>query len=273
MTAGGIGRIGICGCGRMGAGMLRNLLAAGIDVRGFDIRPPSAFGELPVTDDMAAFMDGLDVLVSVVRDRAQTDAALFDAEALLAKGAPRFVVISSTLSPRDLPEIAARLPGGVTLVDAPMSGAQARAEAGTLSFMLGGPDEALDALAPLWSAMGSHAHRMGPLGAGMTAKVLNNMMAAAAMASTRLALDWAAAAGLDRRAFLALAETSSGRNWFTGDWDGIEFAAHGFDPENSVGILAKDVRCALGAAPEGADTSLPELLERQIRALRPTALD
>ena len=265
----GVGTVGICGCGRMGAGMLRNLLAAGIDARGFDIRPPSEFPALPVTDDPARFMDGLDVLISVVRDRAQTDAALFDAQALLAHGTPRVVAISSTLSPRDLPRIADRIPDGITMIDAPMSGAQARAEAGTLSFMLGGPDDALDALAPLWSAMGSHAYRMGPLGAGMTAKVLNNMMAAAAMASTRLALDWAAAAGLDRRAFLALADTSSGRNWFTGAWDEIEFAAHGHDPANSVGILAKDVRCALGAAPDGADTALPELLERQLRALRP----
>ena len=269
----GIGKVGLCGCGRMGAGMLRNLLDAGIEARGFDIRPPGDFPDLPVTDDPAAFMDGLDVLISVVRDRAQTDAALFDAQALLLRGAPRFAVVSSTLSPKDVPEIAGRVPDGTTLIDAPMSGAQARAEAGTLSFMLGGPDDALDSLAPLWAAMGSHAHRMGPSGAGMTAKVLNNMMAAAAMASTRRALDWAAAAGLDRRAFLALAETSSGRNWFTGSWDDIEFAAHGFEPENSVGILAKDVRCALGAAPEGADTALPELLEREIRALRPTTLD
>ena len=269
----GIGTVGICGCGRMGAGMLRNLIGAGIDARGFDVRPPADFPALPVTDDPASFMDGVDVLISVVRDRAQTDAALFDAQALLTRGAPRFAVISSTLSPKDVPELAARVPDGIALIDAPMSGAQARAEAGTLSFMLGGPDDALDALDPLWAAMGSHAHRMGPSGAGMTAKVLNNMMAAAAMASTRRALDWAAAAGLDRRAFLALAETSSGRNWFTGSWDDIEFAAHGFEPENSVGILAKDVRCALGAAPEGADTALPELLEREIRALRPTTLD
>ena len=271
--ADGIGAVGICGCGRMGAGMLRSLLAVGIDARGFDIRPPGEFPGLPVTDDPTAFADGLDVLVSVVRDREQTDAALFDVQALLSSAAPRFVVISSTLSPKDVPQIAARLPHGSALIDAPMSGAQARAEAGTLSFMLGGPDEALHALAPLWCAMGSHAHRMGPSGAGMTAKVLNNMMAAAAMASTRLALDWAAHAGLDRRAFLALAETSSGRNWFTGGWDEIEFAAHGHDPENSVGILAKDVRCALGAAPEGADTLLPELLEREIRALKPTTVD
>ena len=268
-----IGTVGICGCGRMGAGMLRNLRGAGIAARGFDVRPPLAFPDMPVTDDPSAFMCGLDVLVSVVRDRAQTDAALFDAQALLSHGSPRIVVVSSTLSPKDLPAILARLPAGIALIDAPMSGAQARAESGTLSFMLGGPADVLDALAPLWAAMGSHAHRMGPSGAGMTAKVLNNMMAAAAMSATRLALDWAAAGGLDRRAFLALAETSSGRNWFTGAWDEIEFAAHGYDPENSIGILAKDVRCALGAAPEGADTALPELLEREIRALEPTALD
>ncbi|MGR3541352.1 MAG: NAD(P)-dependent oxidoreductase [Hasllibacter sp.] len=262
--------IGIAGCGRMGAGMLRNLLAAGIDARGLDLRPPGDFPDLPVTDDVDAFAGGLGTTFVVVRDAAQIDALLFGPQALLERaGALRRLVISSTVSPRYVAALADRLPGGLALVDAPMSGAQSGAEAGTLTFMLGGDDADLDALMPAFAAMGEAIHRMGPSPAGHAAKVLNNMMAAASMVSTRLALDWCGEWGLDRDRFLAMADSASGRNWFTALWDRIEFAGAGFDPDNSVGIVAKDVLCAADAAPAGAATDFPALLAAKLRGLKP----
>ena len=254
----------------MGAGMLRNLLAAGIDARGLDVRDPAAFGDLPVTDDPAAFARGLGTVFVVVRDAAQIDALLFGEQALLRRaGDLRRLAISSTVSPRYVAALRGRLPDALALLDAPMSGAQSGAEAGTLTFMLGGADRDLDPLMPAFEAMGSAIHRMGPSPAGHAAKVLNNMMAAASMVSTRLALDWCGEWGLDRDRFLALADSASGRNWFTALWDAIEFAPAGYDPDNSVGIVAKDVACAADAAPKGADTAFPDLLEASLRALKP----
>ena len=257
--------IGICGTGRMGAGMLRRLLAAGHPAAGYDVRPAAGFAPLPVTNDAAAFAAPLTTLVTVVRDAAETDAAL---AALLphARGLER-LVLSSTLPPSYVRDLSARLP--VPVVDAPMSGAQAGAEAGTLSFMLGGEAAQLDAIAPYLGAMGAHAHRMGGVGMGMTAKVLNNLIAASSMVATRTALDWGAAAGLDEARLLALIETSSGQNWLASGMDRIEFARDGFEAGNSVAVLAKDVGCAMDAAPEGAETDLPELLMAKLRALRP----
>ena len=139
------------------------------------------------------------------------------------------------------------------MIDAPMSGAQVAAEERRLSFMLGGDDAALDRLAPVFAAMGDKHHRMGGLGAGMTAKVLNNYVAAASAATTRRALDWAKELGLDRRKLLALMHDSSGQTWFGSNFDRIEFARDGYSEDNTIGILPKDVAAALDGAGEPDD--------------------
>ena len=264
--------VGVAGCGRMGAPMLAALRAAGVEARGFDIRPPSDYGPLaPVmSDDPDAFAGPLRHLITVVRDIAQTDEVLFGAQGFATR-APGLetVIVSSTLSPRYLRELRARLPGHIALIDAPISGAAIAAQEARLSFMLGGDPGDLDAMQPLFDAMGRHFHRMGPLGAGMTAKVLNNLLAAANTAMTRLVLDWSDAAGLDEEALLALIHSSSGQNWFASNFNDIEFARDGLAEDNSIGILVKDVESALDAAPEGADTALPRAVQAAIRALKP----
>lgn len=264
--------VGIAGCGTMGAPMLGALLRAGFSAGGFDIRPRSDFGDLSphISDDTHAFCDGLETLITVVRDIPQTDALLFDEQSVLAR-APKLktLIISSTLSPRYLAQLKARAPSHLTLIDAPMSGAEVKAKAATLSFMLGGPTDALDAHQPLFDAMGAQFHRMGPFGAGMQAKVLNNLVCAAGTAMTRLVLDWADEAGLDEAALLALFHTSSGQNWLASGFNEIEFARKGYAPGNSLGILKKDIESALDAAPEGADTRLPELLTDMVYRLKP----
>ncbi len=261
--------VGVAGCGRMGAPMLAALRAAGIPARGFDIRPPADYGPLApaMTDDPAAFARDLTTLVTVVRDIPQTEDVLFGAQNLLAAPGLERVLLCSTLSPRYVRDLRARVPGHIALIDAPMSGAQIAAQEARLSFMLGGAAADLDAAQPLFDAMGAHFHRMGDYGAGMQAKVLNNLLAAANTAMTRLVLDWADEAGVDEDKLLALIHTSSGQNWFASGFDAIEFARDGWAPDNTIGILVKDVESALDAAPEGADTSLPDTVKSAIRAL------
>lgn len=133
-----------------------------------------------------------------------------------------------------------------------MSGAQIAAQQARLSFMLGGGEEAdLDAAQPLFDAMGPHFHRMGGFGAGMQAKVLNNLLATASTAMTRLVPDWADQAGLDEDKLLSLIHTSSGQNCFASGFNDIEFARDGILADNTIGILVKDVASALDAAPTG----------------------
>jgi len=253
--------IGVAGCGRMGMGMLRNLQKAGFHARGFDVRRIEGVGT-----DIATFANELTTLITVVRDTGETDALLFDQQALVSKaGSLQRIIISSTLSPKYVKGLRNRIPDHIALIDAPMSGAKVKADAGTLTFMTGGQT---DGITPLLQAMGDAIHHMGDFGAGMTAKVLNNLLAASNTAMTRLVLDWADAAGVNETKLLALISTASGQNWLASGFDEIEFARDGYDPENTIGILVKDVASALDIAPDQAIT-LPTAVQTAIRNLQP----
>ncbi|WP_127115375.1 NAD(P)-dependent oxidoreductase [Shimia sediminis] len=260
--------IGVAGCGRMGEPMLAALLRAGFLAFGFDVRPYKEF-EL-VKGNMLGpqeFSQNLRTLISVVRDIPQTEDVLFGAQGFIYSPNLQTVILSSTLSPRYVRDLRNRVPDHITLIDAPMSGAAIAAEEARLSFMLGGTDDILNTHQPLFDAMGTHFHRMGGYGAGMQAKVLNNLLAASHTAMTRLVLDWADQAGLDEGKLLDLIHTSSGQNWLASGFDEIEFSRDGWEEDNTIGILTKDVASALDAAPARADTTLPVTVQAAIRAL------
>lgn len=251
--------------------MLAALRKSEFDAFGYDVRPASDFGAFaPFMRSLDDFRKDLKVLITVVRDIAQTDDVLFGAQNLI-NTAPNLqsVIISSTLSPKYVRALRNRVPSHITLIDAPMSGAAIAAKETRLSFMLGGDTEALRQHQPLFDAMGAHFHPMGAFGAGMQAKVLNNLLAASNTAMTRLVLDWADQAGIDETALLNLIHTSSGQNWLASGFNTIEFSRDGWKEDNTIGILTKDVASALDAAPESADTSLPETVRQAIFALKP----
>ena len=251
----------------MGGPMLDALRNGGTDAMGFDVADK---GAAHITTNIMGFAPRLSALISVVRAADQTDALLFDRQNLIGR-APQLtrIFLCSTLSPRYVAQVRRRIPDHITLIDAPMSGARIAAENRTLSFMLGGSDDDIADAIPLLALMGQHFHHMGPYGAGMQAKVLNNLLAASHTAMTRLVLDWADATGLEESRLLALIATSSGQNWLASGFDTIEFARDGYAADNSIGILVKDVNAALDAAPTGADTTLPEHLAQTIQNLTP----
>ncbi len=252
--------------------MARALIRAGFDVAGLDVLPASAFGDLtPLMTDAATFAASQRTVLSVVRDVAQTEELLFDDQALITRRPSTIdtVLICSTLSPRYIVELRKRISAEIALIDAPMSGASVSAEEARLSFMLGGDEEAVDRLQPLFAAMGDKIHHLGPLGAGMTAKVLNNFCAASSTAATRTVLRWAAALGIDEDRLLAVLDDSSGQNWLASNFNRIEFARDGYTPENTLGILAKDLDSMMDALPPEEAEGLPNALISLIRDLKP----
>ena len=243
----------------MGAGMLTNLRKAGFDTRGFDTQTIPGVG-----NDIDAFCAGLTTLITVVRDAAETDALLFHDQAITTRATRlKTNVISSTLSPNYVKALRAQIADTITLIDAPMSGAQVKADAGTLTFMTGGDSQKI---MPLLQAMGKEIHHMGQFGAGMTAKVLNNLLAASNTAMTRLVLDWADAAGLEEDKLLNLIHSASGQNWLASGFNQIEFARDGYTPDNTIGILVKDVEAARDLV---KDATLPKAVQDTIRNLKP----
>jgi len=256
----------------MGAPMARSLIRAGFDVAGLDILPAEQFGDLaPRMTDAAEFAEGRRIVLSVVRDQAETEQLLFDDQALVTRSPSAIdtLLICSTLSPRYVMGLRERIPEEITLIDAPMSGASVSAEEARLSFMLGGGDAELDRLQPLFDAMGDKFHRMGPYGAGMTAKVLNNFCAATSTAGTRAVLLWAEKLGVDEARMLAVLNDSSGQNWMATNFERIEFARDGYAADNTLGILAKDLTSLLDALPEEEAEGLAQSLIDYIRDMKP----
>ncbi|HJN61200.1 MAG TPA: NAD(P)-binding domain-containing protein, partial [Alphaproteobacteria bacterium] len=116
-----LGPIGVAGCGRMGAPMARALIRAGFDVAGLDVLPADSFADLaPLMTDAASFAAGRRIVLSVVRDAAETEELLFDDQALITRqpSAIDTLLICSTLSPRYVAELRARIPQSIALVDA-----------------------------------------------------------------------------------------------------------------------------------------------------------
>ena len=248
----------------MGAAMMR----AGIPVTGFDVRRDDAFPGLPMEFDAVRFAADLTHLFTVVRDQAQTEALLFDQQAVLTKApALEALVICSTLPPRYMTELQQRVPPQITVLEAPMSGAAIAAEEARLTFMTGGPRDAVDEIQLMLAAMGDRFHYMGDLGAAMAAKVLNNLVAASSMAATRTALNWAEKAGIDRDALLAVMNDSSGQTWLSLGFDAIEFAPIGFEAENTLGIMVKDIAATQTLSPD--DTRLIDALTETLKGLKP----
>lgn len=262
-----IKHIGVAGCGAMGLPMAQRLLAAGFSVSGFDVRPLSAFGAFARHMDASPeVLKTCDCVISVVRDAAETRALCFDQQALFAAPPyPGLMVVSSTLSPRTVSALRDRLPEAVELVDAPMSGAPYGAREGTLTFMLGGDPDAIARLRPALEAMGEALFHIGPLGSGMTVKVLNNYVAASNVAATRRSMALAQRANVDPALLRQVMRTSSGNNWYAENFDAIDWSCEGYDPRNTIGILEKDVQCALDIEPDARqplDDALLDALRR-----------
>ncbi|MEM9640499.1 MAG: NAD(P)-binding domain-containing protein [Pseudomonadota bacterium] len=260
-------KIGVIGCGQMGRPMAEALLSAGFDVVGHDIRPATEFDSFAA--HMARDLSDRDTLISVVRDIPQTTEALVKSGLVHSQNL-RHLVISSTVSPRYLGDLAKRVSPNVSVIDAPMSGAPIAAQERRLSFMLGGDTAVLDRLEPVFAAMGTSLHRLGPLGSGMTAKVLNNMIAASSVVATRLALDWGAQLGANPEVLRQVFHTSSGQTWFGSHFHQIAFAEEGYDPANTMGILRKDVESLLDAlSSNDAEPAYPHALITAICGLTP----
>ncbi|MEK9672230.1 MAG: NAD(P)-dependent oxidoreductase [Rhodospirillaceae bacterium] len=300
------GGIGIADCGAMGLPMARRLFAARFDVWGYHVKILDEMGDFAprMIENPREFAAKCGIVISVVRDAKQTLDLCFDDHALLGqalfggrdgggaaaggtggpassagpgqtagatggRGRPHTFITCSNLSPRFVNKLDKSLPDGMTFLDAPMSGAPYRAENGTLSFMVGGRDADVQRLMPLFDAMGDPVHHLGPTGAGMTCKVVNNFVALTAVVAVRKALRSAQALWLDRRRLLEVMRVYSGATWYGDHMDDISWAREGYDPGNTIGILEKDLLSYLDAAPGGADDFEDAILEelRRMEAL------
>src|SRR4051794_16466479 len=205
--AGGLraaGPVGFVGCGRMGGPMARRLLAAGAEGRAYDVderalRAVVDAGEQPAASARDAARDA-PVVVTMLPDPPVVDRAARGPEGLLAglgDGA-LWVEMSSSRPATTQALAAAAAERGAALLDAPVSGGVAGAEAGTLPIMLGGPAALVDRARPLLAELGESLVHVGDRpGDGDAAKTINNMLSATNLAAAAEGLAMGMRAGLD----------------------------------------------------------------------------
>jgi 3-hydroxyisobutyrate dehydrogenase len=166
---------------------------------------------------------------------------------LLAGLKPGSVIIDmSSSDPVRTRELAGRAAAGdVTLIDAPVSGGVAGAVAGTLTIMVGGPEQAFSGLRPVLEAMGSRVVHAGGTGAGHAVKALNNLMSAAHLLASSEALIAGRRFGLDPAVMLEIINGSSGRSGSTENKWPRYVLTEAYDAGFPARLMVKDIRLAL----------------------------
>jgi 3-hydroxyisobutyrate dehydrogenase len=253
-------QIGFIGVGSMGSRMARRLHRAGyrLTVCDRDLAPLRAFEQLGATiAQMPSACGRSDLVILMVANDAQLKEAVLEPNGLLSgidAGAPPVVAVMSTVLPETIQALAKPLSRKkVTLLDAPVSGGLAGAEAGTLTIMAGGAQEDLERLRPILQAMATTIFHCGELGSGQLTKIVNNMVGVSNLFLVAEAMTLAKSCGLDPERLAAIMDASSGRTAYTGNWVARKatYGAIAASPDrmqSHVDICRKDLNCALTLA-------------------------
>jgi len=251
-------RIAFIGVGNMGGGMAANLVKAGHRVRAFDLSAEAmaraqAHGCEPAASARACVTDA-EAVVTMLPHGAIV-AAAYDAD-IIAHAPPSALLIDcSTIDVATARAVAEQAAGmGYAMADAPVSGGIAAADAGTLTFMVGGTDAAFARAEPILAAMGKAVIRAGGAGAGQAAKICNNMILGAQMISTCEAFVLAKRLGLDLQVFYDIASKASGQSWSMTSYCPVPGvgpespADRGYRGGFAAALMLKDLRLADEAA-------------------------
>ena len=259
-------KIAFIGLGNMGGGMAANLVKAGHEVRAFDLAKEAlrtAADQGCSTFERAAdAVQGVDAVVTMLPNGAIVKSVL---ENDVFGQAPEGVIIldCSTIdvaTTRALSETASAK--GYLMVDAPVSGGIAAANGGTLTFMVGGTDEAFARAEPILSAMGKAVIHAGDAGAGEAAKLCNNLILAATMIATCEGFKLAEKLGLDSQVFYDISSKATGQSWSMTSYCPVPGVGPQSPSDNEYkggfasALMLKDLKLAMEAA-ETAGASTP----------------
>ena len=245
-------KIGFVGLGNMGAPMAARLAADGHAVTGFDPVATAPDGVV-AAGSAAQAAQGAECVVTMLPDGDSLRRVAAEIHPAMETGAVH--IDCSTVDVASAREVAAGAQAaGLAALDAPVSGGTAGAAAGTLTFMVGGPEAAFDRARPLFEAMGQRAVQCGGAGTGQAAKLCNNMILGATMAVTCEAFVLADALGLDRAALYDVAATSSGASWSLTSYcpapgvGPVSPADRDYAPGFAAELMLKDLSLAVEAA-------------------------
>ena len=212
-------KIAFIGLGNMGLPMAKNLVAAGHDVTGYDLSDAAKAGLQEsggkVADAIAAAVADAEIIVSMLPAGKHVTAVYTESDGVIAYAtAGALLIDSSTIDVDTARAVSAEAEAaGLAMVDAPVSGGVGGAAAGTLTFMVGGTDEAYQAAKPVLDVMGQNIFHAGGSGNGQVAKICNNMLLGISMIGTAEAFMLGERLGLDAQTFFDISSTASGQCW------------------------------------------------------------
>ncbi|HEX4485679.1 MAG TPA: NAD(P)-dependent oxidoreductase [Terriglobales bacterium] len=252
-------RIAFLGLGIMGRPMAANLVKAGHDVTVWNRSAGKDVEGAKTAATPAEAAKGAEVVWMCVSDTKAVEGLLFGEQGVEPSlGAGTIVVDSSTISPTATLKFAERLRAkGADYVDAPVTGSKTGAEGGTLIFIVGGKDEAIERLKPLFAAMGKQFFRMGGTSKGQAAKLAMNLQIALIYEGFAEGLTLAAKLGVDAATILPVIQASMIRSGVI-DYKAPFVLNRDFTPNFPLRLMHKDIRLMLEAAKE-ARVKLPAL--------------
>ncbi|RJK98527.1 3-hydroxyisobutyrate dehydrogenase, partial [Paracoccus siganidrum] len=257
-------KIAFIGLGNMGAPMAANLARAGHEVLGFDTAAPAPEG-VSAAASAAKAAQGADVVITMLPNGQILRAVAGQVIPAMRPGAVfcdcSTVDVDSARAVADQARQA-----GLGALDAPVSGGIGGAQAGTLTFMVGGPDQDFATALPLFEIMGQKAVHCGAAGAGQAAKICNNMILGVTMIATCEAFALADKLGLDRQKMFDVVSTSSGYSWSMNAYcpaPGVgpkSPADNDYKPGFAAELMLKDLNLSQeAAASAGAQTPMGAL--------------
>lgn len=260
-------KIAVIGLGNMGGGMAANLAKAGHDVNAFDLSPDALArakdnGCTPFQSVREA-VAGVDAVVSMLPNGAIVE-NVYTTDVLGHAPTAALLLDCSTIDVATARKVEdAASAAGYAMVDAPVSGGIAAANGGTLTFMVGGSDDAFARAEPILSAMGKAVIHAGDAGAGQAAKICNNMILGATMVATCEAFKLAERLGLDLQTFYDISSKASGQSWSMTSYCPVPGVGPQSPADNdyqggfATALMLKDLKLAMEAAQTaGSDTPM-----------------
>ncbi|HYJ13006.1 MAG TPA: NAD(P)-dependent oxidoreductase [Thermomicrobiales bacterium] len=209
-------KVGVIGLGKMGKPITRNLLKAGFTVT-VNNRSTAATGEMVAAGAIdggspRGVADAADIIITSLPDPTAVRTVYLEPDGLVDSVREGQVIVdTSTIDPGLSRELAEKVAAKNALfLDAPVSGGVAGAEAGTLTIMIGGTEEAFDKASPVLSAIGQKLHLVGPNGSGTVIKLANQLLVGINMSAVAEAMVLGVKAGADPVKMLEVLSTSFG---------------------------------------------------------------
>lgn len=268
--------VGFIGLGNMGGHMAHNLLKKGHNLVVYDVYQPSVdtvikYGQaanksVDKASSPAEVADIADVVITMLPSSPHVMEVYTGKKGILEAfpsrsanhRAPILLIDSSTIAPPTAVQVAETVTSHpqhtAMIVDAPVSGGVGGAEAGTLTFMVGGPQASFDAATPILQKMGRNIVHCGNWGTGQAAKVCNNLILGISMTAVSEAMNLGISLGMDPAVLAGIVNTSSGRCWSSDTYNPVPGvlpnvpSSRGYSGGFGVDLMLKDINLALESA-------------------------